>query len=151
LSAFIAAAEARDRSIAARRTARARKFERERLIVDCLNRGLPVAEIAARIGATEKRARAIVRDVLAHRQPAAPEDYVALPISRLNEALMVAYSAMSPDNLWAVSLVVRIVRELDRYHGFVPAGRRPAAPTRPKRRRSAGRSGEGRAATGTVG
>ena len=35
-----------------------------------------------------------------------------------------AYGAMSPENLKAVALVVRIVRELDRYHGFVAAGRR---------------------------
>jgi hypothetical protein len=32
---------------------------------------------------------------------------------------------MSADNLRAVALVVRIVRELDRRHGFVAAGRRP--------------------------
>ena len=111
------------RSIEARRVARQKKFERERVIVDSLNRGLPVAEIAERIGVTQKRMRALVRDILAHRMPEAPEDYAALQISRLNEALAVAYSAMSPQNLKAVALVVRIVRELDRYHGFVPAAR----------------------------
>jgi hypothetical protein len=69
--------------------------------------------------------RALVKEILARRMPEAPEDYAALQISRLNEALAVAYSAMSPQNLKAVALVVRIVRELDRYHGFVPAARRP--------------------------
>ena len=43
-------------------------------------------------------------------------------MSRLNEALLVAYSAMSPTNLKAVDQVVKIVRELDRYHGFAAAG-----------------------------
>ena len=68
--------------------------------------------------------RALVKEILARRMPAAPEDFAALQVSRLNEALLVAYSAMSAENLRAVGLVVRIVRELDRYHGFVAAGRR---------------------------
>ena len=61
MSASLAAlsdANPRDRSIAARRAARRRKFERERLIVDCLNRGVSVAEIAQRVGVAEKRMRA---------------------------------------------------------------------------------------------
>ncbi len=119
---------ARNRLIETRRAARAAKAGREQLIVDCLNRGLSMAEIAARIGVTEKRMRAIVPGILARRTPTALEDFVAVQISRLNEALLVAYGAMSGENLRAVGLVVRIVRELDRYHGFVPAARRPARP-----------------------
>ena len=118
------AARPRKRSIEARRAARAAKAERERLVIDSLNRGVSVAEIAARIGVTEKRMRAIVREILARRRPEAPEDFVALQVSRLNEALLVAYGAMSAENLRAVGLVVRIVRELDRYHGFFPAAQR---------------------------
>ena len=45
-------------------------------------------------------------------------------MSRLNEALVVAYGAMSGGNLQAVDRVVKIVRELDRYNGFVAAERR---------------------------
>jgi transposase len=44
------------------RAARLAKFERERLIVDTLNRGVSVAEIAARFDVGEKRMRAIIRD-----------------------------------------------------------------------------------------
>ena len=123
--AVLSADKPRNRLIEARRGARRAKFERERLIVDCLNRGVSVAEVAQRIGVTEKRMRALVKEILARRTPAAPEDFAALQVSRLNEALLVAYSAMSAENLRAVGLVVRIVRELDRYHGFVAAGRRP--------------------------
>jgi hypothetical protein len=119
------AAKPRNRSIEARRAARRAKFERERLIVDSLNRGVAVAEIAERIGVTEKRMRALVHEILARRMPAAPEDFAALQVSRLNQALLIAYGAMSAENLKAVALVVRIVRELDRHHGFVAAGRRP--------------------------
>ncbi len=119
-------AKPRNRSIEARCAARVDKAVRERRIVDDLNRGVSAAEIAAREGVTEKRMRAIVREILARRMPEAPADYVALQLGRLNEALLVAYSAMSGANLRAVECVVRIVREMDRYHGFVAAGR-PAA------------------------
>ncbi len=62
--------------------------------------------------------RAVVRDILARRMPGPPEEFAAIQISRLNEALPVAFSAMSPTNLKAVDRVVRIVRELDRDRGF---------------------------------
>ena len=125
------AARPRKRSIEARRAARVGKAERERLVIDSLNRGVSVAEIAERLGVTEKRTRAIVREILARRRPEAPEDFVALQLSRLNEALLVAYGAMSGQNLRAVGLVVRIVRELDRYHGFVAAETRSLPDARP--------------------
>ena len=76
--------------------------------------------------------RAIIRDPrtgirgLARRMPHPPEPpdpspgVVAIQLSRLNEALLVAYSAMSPTNLNAVDQVVKIVRELDRYGGPSP-------------------------------
>ena len=112
------AAIPRNRRIEARRAARARKAERERLVVDCLNRGLSIAEIAARTGVSEKRMRASGREILSRRLPAAPEEFAAMQVGRLNEALLVAYSAMLVENLRAVELVVRIVRELDRYHGL---------------------------------
>ena len=123
-------AQVRDRSIEARRAARLAKAQRERRIVDLLNRGVTVAEIAAREEVTEKRMRALVSEILARRMPEPPAEFLALQVSRLNEALLVAYSAMSGANLRAVDRVVKIVRELDRYHGFFAAGRRvlPDAP-----------------------
>ena len=108
---------ARPNAARARRVAR---YERERLIVDYLNRGVGVAEIAARFRVGEKRMRATIREIMDRRQPAPPREFVAIQVSRLNEALLVAYSAMTDMNLNAVDRVVKIVRELDRYHGFVP-------------------------------
>jgi hypothetical protein len=49
-------------------------------------------------------------------------------MSRLHEALLVSYSAMSGRNLQAVDRVVTIVRELDRYF---PLGAKPELPTPP--------------------
>jgi DNA-binding CsgD family transcriptional regulator len=117
----------RDRSVAARRTARLKKAKREARIISLLNRGVSVGEIAAREGLSLKRMRNLVRDILAQRMPQPPAEFVALQISRLNEALLVSYSAMhtyvSGANFEAVDRVVRIVRELDRYHGFAAVPR----------------------------
>ncbi len=103
------------------RAARLQNFQREQLIVDYLNRGVSVAEIAAQVGVGEKRMRAAIRGILARRMPEAPEEFAAIQMSRLNEALLVAFSAMTDMNLKAVDRVVRIVRELDRYHGRAAA------------------------------
>ncbi len=114
----------RDRSIEARRAARRLRAEREKLVVEYLNSGISVPEIAAACGVTEKHMRAFIRETLARRMPAPPAEFLAMQVSRLNEALLVSYSAMSGANLQAVDRVVKIVRELDRYHGFVAAERR---------------------------
>ena len=111
------------------RAARLAKFKREQRIVEYLNRGVAVAEIAAQVGLSEKRMHAVVRDILDRRMPHPPKEFVAIQASRLNEALLVAYSAMSLTNLKAVDQVVKIVRELDRYHGLsAVAGRRRFEP-----------------------
>ena len=110
------------------RAARLAKFKREQRIVEYLNRGVSVVEIAAQVGLSEKRMRAVIREILARRMPHPPEEFVAIQLSRLNEALLVAYSAMSLTNLKAVDQVVKIVRELDRYGGaFAAEWARPEA------------------------
>jgi DNA-binding CsgD family transcriptional regulator len=127
----------RSRSIEARRAARRTKAEREMRIVRLLNGGVSIDEIAVREGVSLKRMRAVVQQILARRALQPPAEFLALQVSRLNEALFVAYNAMSGLNLQAVDRVVKIVRELDRYHGFsaseqaqVPEPLRLAAPAR---------------------
>jgi hypothetical protein len=117
----------RDRSIHARRKARQARAERDQQIISLLNRGVSVAEIADRSGVSIRQMRNRVRKILAERTPAPPAEFLALQVSRLNEALLVSYSAMynsmAGTNFEAVDRVVRIVRELDRYHGFAPVPR----------------------------
>jgi DNA-binding CsgD family transcriptional regulator len=112
----------RERSTAARRAAHLDRAEREARILSLLNRGVAIAEIAAREGLSLKRMRNLVREILAQRMPQPPAEFLALQVSRLNEALLVSYSAIHASvagaNFEAVDRVVKIVRELDRYHGF---------------------------------
>ena len=112
----------RDRSVEARRAARHQKEDREARIVRMLTAGVSVAEIARREGVTQRRMRAIVQELLAERKPDATlSEFLALQVGRLGEALIVAHGAMSNGNMQAVDRVIKIVRELDRYHGFLPA------------------------------
>jgi hypothetical protein len=110
----------RNRSPAARGAARRKRIERERRIISLLNVGVSIGEIAAQERLSLKRMRNLVREILAQRMPRPPAEFVALQISRLNEALLVSYSAMGGANLKAVDRVVRIARELDHYHGLSP-------------------------------
>ncbi len=118
-------ASRRDRTIGARRAARLRTIDREKGIVALLNAGVSVAEIASLERVTLKRMRALVQEILARRMPQPPAEFLAMQVGRLNEALLVSYSAMSGANLQAVDRVVKIVRELDRYHGFVASEHAP--------------------------
>jgi hypothetical protein len=105
-----------------RRATRREKVRREERIVGLLNRGASVPEIAASEGLTLKRMRNLVREILAQRMPQPPAEFLALQVNRLNEALLVSFTAMHDPaegtNFEAVDRVVKIVRELDRYHGF---------------------------------
>jgi hypothetical protein len=76
----------------------------------------------------------LVRDILACRVPEPPAQFLAMRVIRLEEALLVSFGAMSGSNPEAVDRFVKIVRELDCYHGFVAAERwsLPVAPEAPE-------------------
>jgi hypothetical protein len=82
--------------------------------------GASAEEIAAREGVSVKRARELIAGLLKERAVATPAEFLQLQIRRLDEAMLVAYAAMSGGNLKAANTVVRIVREYDRYYGFFP-------------------------------
>ena len=110
----------------------ANRAEREARIVSLLNRG---ASIAGDRGARGSYAQADAQSSFARssseRMPQPPAEFLALQVSRLNEALLVSFSAMHTSaagaNFEAVDRVVKIVRELDRYHGFAPLSPRSRA------------------------
>ena len=120
-----------DRSRRQRLEARQAKAERNVRLFNLLKAGVPIAEIALQEGLSVSRAREVVQEMLARREVDPPAGFVQLQIGRLSDAMMVAHAAMMEGNMQALDRVLRIVGELDRYHGF--GGARPAG-----RRRDAG-------------
>ncbi len=109
--------------------------KRDLRLVEKLAAGATIEEIAANEGISVKWARERKAAVLASRVIDTPHEFIKLQIRRLSEAMLVSYSAMSLGDLKAVDKVIKVARELDRYHGFAPdrsaqrcAASLPAAP-----------------------
>jgi hypothetical protein len=65
----------RERLAEARHEARLKRAAHEKRIVGKLNRGMSVAELAARQGVTLRRMQILVRDILAKRAPSPPAEF----------------------------------------------------------------------------
>jgi hypothetical protein len=112
--------------------------KRDLRLVEKLAAGTTIEEIAASEGISVKWARERKAAVLASRVVDTPHEFIKLQIRRLSEAMLVSYSAMSNGDLKAVDKLIKVARELDRYHGFAPernapnyAPSLPAAPPPP--------------------
>ena len=120
-----------------RRITKRELAKRDLRFVEKLAAGATIEEIAASEGISVKWARERKAAVLASRVIDTPHEFIKLQIRRLSEAMLVSYSAMSNGDLKAVDKVIKVARELDRYHGFAPHPNAPrfapssAAPTPP--------------------
>ena len=92
--------------------------QRDLRLIEKLAAGVTIEEIAASEGISCKWARERKAALLAERTIDRPHEFIQLQIRRLNEAMLVAYSSMTTGNVKAVDQVIKVVRELDRYHGF---------------------------------
>jgi hypothetical protein len=119
------------RSRAQRFEARRAKAERNLRLFNLLKAGVPVAEIALQEALSVRRARELVQEMLERREVDPPAGFVQLQIGRLNDAMMVAHAAMMEGDMRALDRVVRIVGELDRYHGFTRSAIDPTAAATP--------------------
>jgi hypothetical protein len=131
---------AASRARCVRREVRLHSHEREKRVLDMLNAGVSMADIASREGVTRRRMQIVLKDILARRAPQPPAKYLALETSRLNQAMSLAYDAMTDGDLSAAREVVRLVSEMDNLRGFFPARARPA-------RAAAARAAAARSAT----
>ena len=102
-----------------RRATKRELAKRDLRFIEKLAAGVTIEEIAASEGISAKWARERKAAILAGRAIDPPHEFIQLQIRRLSEAMLVAYSAMSTGNVKAVDQVIKVVRELDRYHGFV--------------------------------
>ena len=105
------------------------KAERKLRVFNLLKAGVPVAQIAFQEGLTVRRTRAVIQETLDRREIDPPAGFVELQVGRLSDAMMVAHAAMMEGNLQALDRLVKIVGELDRYHGFGRALSAPDAAT----------------------
>ena len=113
-----------------RRITKRELMKRDLRLIEKLAAGATIEEIAASEGISVKWARERKAAVLASRVIDTPHEFIKLQIRRLSEAMLVSYSAMSLGDLKAVDTVIKVARELDRYHGFGAISRPQSLPRR---------------------
>jgi hypothetical protein len=114
------------------------KIRREALIkrreayFDLLVSGYSIEEIASHTEKSSSTVRRAVGQALAKRQLDAPEDYARLQVARLTKALRCADASLEEGDLKAIAPFVKVVRELNLYHGVnvcrTPLAALPAPP-----------------------
>src|SRR6202451_4144719 len=110
------------------------KIRREALIkgreayFDLLVSGYSVEQIASHTKQSPAAVRRAVGQALAKRRPDAPEDYARLQVARLTKALRCADVSLEEGNLKAIAPFMKVVRELNLYHGVNVGPARLASP-----------------------
>ena len=98
---------------------------------DLLVSGYSIEQIASHTKKSASAVRRAVGQALATRRLDAPEDYARLQVARLTKALRCADVSLEEGDLKAIAPFVKVVRELNLYHG-VNVGRTPLAPPPPE-------------------
>ena len=106
------------RKRAAGKTRRAKLIERREAYFDLLVSGYSVDEIATATKMSRSAVRRAVSQALAKRQLDTPEDYARLQVARLTKALRCADVSLEKGDLKAIAPFVKVVTELNRYHGL---------------------------------
>ena len=115
----------RHQRLARLREARAARAERRQAILDLVVSGFDRAEIARRFGVSLRTAQREVDRALDGRRFEAPDRYLRLQIQRLEKALRTVDLAIEEGDVNAVSTLIALLGQLDRYHGL--AAREAAA------------------------
>src|SRR5580693_2626167 len=129
-------ASERARKRAVGKTRREALIKRREIYFDLLVSGYSVEQIASHTKKSPSAVRRAVGQALAKRRLDAPEDYARLQVARLTKALRCADLSLEQGDLKAIAPFLKVVRELNLYHG-VNFGRAPPlappeiAPTAP--------------------
>ena len=118
------------RKRAAGKARRARLIERREAYFDLLMSGYSVPQIAEATNRSVAAVRRAIAQALAERRLNSQEDYARLQVARLNKALLCADALLEEGEVKAIPHFVRVVAELDRYHGLA----RPMRLGQPARR-----------------
>jgi hypothetical protein len=119
----------RARKRAAGKILREMLIKRREAYFDLLVSGYSIEQIASHTKKSPSAVRRAVGQALAKRQLDAPEDYARLQVARLTKALRCADVSLEEGDLKAIAPFVKVVRELNLYHGvnFGPARTAPGA------------------------
>jgi hypothetical protein len=132
--AVSAAARPRSRSRAQRLARRRERAADDGRLLTLLMAGVATDELALQEGVSPRRMRERIDAMLARRGVDSPAAFVPLQTARLGDALKVAYAAMMDGDLKALDRYLRVLRELERYHGYRPPEPQALAPApRPAR------------------
>ena len=92
-------------------------IERREAYFDLLVSGYSIEQIAGHMKKSPSAVRRVVGQALAKRRLDAPEDYASIQVARLTKALRCADVSLEEGDLKAIAPFVKVVRELNLYHG----------------------------------
>jgi hypothetical protein len=113
-----------NRKVQLRRAAERDNAARKERIFSDLVLGMTHAAIARHENCSLQTVRRTIARELASRCIDPAEDYVKLQIERLNGALAAAHGKMLDGDMAGLDRVLKVIAELDRYHGLPRATRR---------------------------
>lgn len=94
------------------------KAEAQERLFDLVVSGLSYDEVARRLHISVASVRRHVDRALTRREMDAPQRYVGLQMERLSRALCVASLAVQEGEVRAIPTLIKVMGELDRYHGL---------------------------------
>ena len=117
----------RARKRAAGKILREALIKRREMYFDLLVSGYSIEQIASHTKTSVSAVRRAVGQALAKRRLDTPEDYARLQVARLTKALRCADVSLEEGDLKAIAPFLKVVRELNLYHGvdFAAAARSP--------------------------
>ncbi len=122
----------RGRKRALAKTLREGLIKRRETYFDLLVSGYSVEQIASHTKESPSAVRRAVGQALATRRLDAPEDYARLQVARLTKALRCADLSLEEGDLNAIAPFLKVVRELNLYHGLNVGAARPAPAAAPE-------------------
>jgi hypothetical protein len=107
-------------------------IKRRETYFELLVSGYSVEQIASYTKKSPSAVRRALAQALANRRLDAPEDYARLQVARLTKALRCADISLENGDFKAIAPFLKVVRELNLYHGVDVGSARPAPAALPE-------------------
>jgi hypothetical protein len=93
-------------------------IKRREAYFDLLVAGYSIEQIATAMKKSPATVRRVIGQALAKRRLDAPEDYARIQVARLTKALRSADESLEEGDVRAIAPFLKVVRELNLYHGL---------------------------------